>query len=169
MDISVIKAQEVGSEFGIHIGQSDKKVLELINLRCPYCRKWFFESKDILDEAVSNGQAERVIKLVDKTKESLQRGNVMHRFVDTSNPQKALEEIELIFNHQDEWGNLSLDDVEKYAQEKLGLAEHDHKKYAKELSDEADRANVKFVPTIIIGQTIFDESISQNELKDLLA
>ena len=84
MDISIIKAKETNTTTGIKIGDENAKpIIEFMNLRCPYCRKWFEESLPILTEAVAAGKVQRVIKLFDKEKESLQRGNVMHRFVAT--------------------------------------------------------------------------------------
>jgi hypothetical protein len=166
MDISVIKADQTNSDYGIHIGNNkDKQMIEFINLRCPYSRDWFFASKDILNNAVEEGRLERIIKLTDKSKDSLQRGNVMHRFVTTDNPEQALADIEKIFNSQEDWAYLSLPQVEDYAKNVLGLTEHNHKDYAKEIADEADKANIKFVPTIILDENIFDESIEPDLLK----
>ena len=109
MDISIIKAQETNAVTGIHIGDpSAKPIVEFMNLRCPYCRQWFEESLPILGEAVAAGKLRRVIKLFDKEKESLQRGNVMHRFVSSTDPQATSAEITKIYQTQDEWGHLSL-------------------------------------------------------------
>ena len=78
MDISVIDATKVNTETGLHIGESNApvKMIEFINVRCPYCRKWFEESEELLAQFVKSGKVERIIKLFDKEKESLQRGNV---------------------------------------------------------------------------------------------
>ena len=49
MDISVIDATKVNTETGLHIGESNApvKMIEFINVRCPYCRKWFEESEEL--------------------------------------------------------------------------------------------------------------------------
>lgn len=137
---------------------------EFMNLRCPYCRQWFNESKALLADA----DVTRFIKLFDKEKPSLQRGNVMHRFVDTTNEATILASIQKIFDTQEEWGNLELDEVATFAKEKLGLSENNHSSYSQLIVDEANAANIKFVPTIIVEEHIFDESISEDELKEIL-
>ena len=43
-------------------------MIEFINVRCPYCRKWFEESKELLAQSVKSGKVERIIKLFDKEK-----------------------------------------------------------------------------------------------------
>lgn len=169
MDISIIKAQETNAVTGIHIGDpSAKPIVEFMNLRCPYCRQWFEESLPILSEAVTAGKLRRVIKLFDKEKESLQRGNVMHRFVSSTDPQATIAEITKIYQTQDEWGHLSLNEVAEYAKNTLGLFEQNHPAIAGEIVEEAKNANIQFVPTIILDGHIFDESITAEELTALI-
>ena len=164
MDISIIKAQETNAVTGIHIGDpSAKPIVEFMNLRCPYCRQWFEESLPTLSEAVTAGKLHRVIKLFDKEKESLQRGNVMHRFVSST-----IAEITKIYQTQDEWGHLSLNEVAEYAKNTLGLSEQNHPAIAGEIVEEAKNANIQFVPTIILDGHIFDESITAEELTALI-
>ena len=92
----------------------------------------------------------------------------MHRFVDTTNETTILSSIQKIFDTQDEWGNLELDEVAAFAKEKLGLSENNHLSYSKLIVDEANAANIQFVPTIIVEEHIFDESISEEELTEML-
>ena len=79
MDISVIKASLVNDFNGVKIGSdtAPKRLIEFINLRCPYCKQWFEESYDTLDQAVAEVKIQRIIKLLDKDKISLHRGYVM--------------------------------------------------------------------------------------------
>lgn len=104
MDISVIKGKLVNDFNGIKIGSdtAPKRLIEFINLRCPYCKQWFEESYDTLNQAVTEGKIQRVIKLLDKDKISLQRGNVMHEYIDTD-PEKALTQIQQAFETQTIW------------------------------------------------------------------
>ncbi|NGW68846.1 thioredoxin domain-containing protein, partial [Staphylococcus aureus] len=99
MDISVIDATKVNTETGLHIGERNApvKMIEFINVRCPYCRKWFEESEELLAQSVKSGKVERIIKLFDKEKESLQRGNVMHHYIDYSAPEQALSALHKMF------------------------------------------------------------------------
>lgn len=164
MDISVIKAEQTNNKNGLVIGNGKHVMKEFMNLRCPYCRQWFNDTKAVLADA----DITRVIKLFDKEKPSLQRGNIMHRFVDTTNESTILESIQKIFDTQEEWGDLELDGVATFAKEKLGLTENNHQSYNQFIVDEATSANIKFVPTIIVENHIFDENISKDELENIV-
>lgn len=169
MDISVIKQEEINTKYGIHIGDNASKTLvEFINLRCPFCKQWFTESKDTLEKAVADGKINRLIKLLDHTKESLQRGNVMHRFVTEDDPKQALEDITRIFDTQDEWGDLSLQEVADFARNKLQLTEHHHLDIAEEIVQETNQANITLVPTLSLSGHIFDENIDQQTLTNYI-
>ncbi|MDN6639760.1 MAG: DsbA family protein [Tetragenococcus sp.] len=169
MDISVIKSEKTNTQDGIHIGdEADKTIIEFINLRCPFCKQWFNESKGTLEQAVADGKVNRVIKLLDRPKESLQRGNVMHRFVTDDDPKQALADITRIYDSQEEWGDLSLQEVADYARNELGLTEHHHLDTAETIVEESRQANITLVPTIILGDYIFDENIDQETLTNYI-
>lgn len=171
MDISNIKADKVNTTTGIKIGRDDApvKVIEFINLKCPYCKMWYEDSKDLLTEYVAAGKVQRVIKHFDKEKPSLKKGNVLHRYLDYTNPEKALEEIDYFFAHQDEWGYFEdFESIAKYAEEKRNLVLQSNGAEAKEIIREANDAEVVFVPTVFIDEEIFDEHITQQELKELI-
>lgn len=171
MDISEIKPTATNLTAGIQIGKPDAphKLVEFINLRCPYCKKWFETNKDLLAEAVAAGKLYQVIKLFDKEKESLQRGNVMHRFITKNDPEKALTEIDQVFQTQETWGDMTLEEVAAYAQNTLGLTEQPDSDTTAAIIAEAEAANIKFVPTVILDQHIFDESIDEATLVGYLA
>lgn len=166
MDISVIDGTKVTTKNGLIIGSDSApvKIVEFMNIRCPYCKQWFEESKETLEQAVADGKVQRIIKLLDKDKESLQRGNVMHHHIDYDYPEKALTAIEEIYKTQDLWGNLSLEEVATFAETNLSLVENTQTELVNSIIDEANQANIKFVPTVVIGEHIFDESISKEEL-----
>ncbi|MGX7172500.1 thioredoxin domain-containing protein [Enterococcus ratti] len=166
MDRSIIKAEKINTVTGILYGNmnAQKKMAEFINVACPYCRQWFNESYDLLENAVKKGQVQRVIKLFDKEKASLQRGNVMHHHITITNGEKALAEIKKIFDSQDEWKNLSLTEVASYATNELGLSLQKDSQIFQKIIDEANEAIIRFVPTIILNGNIFDESIQEAEL-----
>lgn len=171
MDISTIKAEKVNTAIGIKIGSENApvKVIEFINLKCPYCKMWYEGSKDLLAEYVLAGKVQRIIKHFDKEKPSLKKGNVLHRYLDYTNPEKALEEIDYFFAHQDEWGSLGdFDAIAEYAEEKRGLSLQSNELEAQDIIKEANEAKVVFVPTVFIEKEIFDEHITPQELKDLI-
>ncbi|EIA20455.1 DsbA family protein [Listeria fleischmannii] len=171
MDISQIKANEVKPVEGIHIAESNKakvKVMTFVNLRCPYCRKWHTESREVLDRFIKDGKIELIIKPFDKEKESLLPGNVAHRYLNYDTPFETLEAIDKIYATQDEWGNLPLNDIGAYMEKELHLKEQDNQHATEAIIKEANVANVVFVPTVIVGDHIFDEHITPEELEVLL-
>ena len=103
--------------------------------------------------------------MFDKEKESLQRGNVMHHYIDYSAPEQALSALHKMFATQDEWGNLTLEEVATYAEKNLGLKEQKDATLVSAVIAEANAAHIQFVPTIIIGEHIFDESVTEEELR----
>lgn len=170
MDTTKINASLSNSTIGIKIGsdQAPVKMIEFINLRCPYCREWFNDSRTTLDTYVNDEKVQRVIKLFDKTKESLVPGNVMHHYVSQNEPN-VLEIISKIYDTQDDWGNLeSLDDVATYAEKQLHLTLSEHRETTEQIISEADASGIKFIPTMVVHEHIFDQKISQNDLKELL-
>lgn len=166
MDISVIDATNVDTQNGLKIGADNApvKIIEFMNVRCPFCKKWFEESYDVLNKYVEEGKVQRIIKLFDKEKESLQRGNVMHHYIDYAAPEKALASLKAIYDTQNQWGDLTLDEVAAFAETNLHLTKKEEPTIIEAIIAEANAANIKFVPTLLINDHIFDESITQQEL-----
>ena len=166
MDISIIDATKVTTKNGLVIGQESApvKMVEFMNVRCPYCKKWFEDSFDLLEKYVKEGKVQRIIKLFDKEKETLQPGNVMHHHIDYDLPERGLLSLKQMYATQDQWGHLSLADVAVFAQDNLQLAEKKNPAMIDAVIAEANAANIKFVPTIVIGEHIFDESVTTEEL-----
>lgn len=170
MDISVIKGNLVNDFNGIKIGSdtAQKRLIEFINLRCPYCKQWFDESYDTLDQAVAEGKIQRVIKLLDKDKISLQRGNIMHEYI-SADPKKALIQIQQAFETQAVWQDFELEAVAAYAEKTLQFTQQANQSLQREIRNEAEQANIKFVPTMVLDEHIFDESIDEATLKSYIA
>ncbi|EOH90027.1 thioredoxin domain-containing protein [Enterococcus pallens] len=170
MDISVIKPEFVNDLNGIKIGsnQAPKKIIEFMNLRCPFCKQWFEDSQELLTKAVIEGKVQRIIKLLDKDKESLQRGNIMHEYI-SDDSEKALQQIQQVYASQENWKELSLEQVANYAEKTLQLEQQPNQNLQQEIRNEADQANIKFVPTILVDDFIFNESVTQDELKEYLS
>lgn len=169
MVMTEIDVTKINPELGIKIG-SDKapvKVIEYINLRCPFCRIWADEKDELLQQYVDEGKIQRVIKLFDKEKPSLAKGNVMHHHV--PNNESALSAIQSIYETQDDWGDLEdHDEIALFATERLNLTLQSDMTMSERIVKETQEANVVFVPTIIIGERVFDQKISTQELTPLL-
>lgn len=166
-----MKADKVNMTYGFKIGSEDApvKVIEFLNLRCPYCKQWYFDSKDVLSKYINENKIQRVIKLLDKEKPSLKKGNVVHHHLDYKQPEEAYQEIDYFLTHQEEWGQLETDEeVAKYAVNKRGLKYQPNEIEMNGIIKEAEEANVVFVPSVFIGEHIFDEHITNEELQQLI-
>lgn len=170
MDISIINALPAKTTTGLVIGEDTApiKMYEFMNVRCPFCKQWFEEYYDLLTEYVNEGKLQRIIKLFDKEKESLLPGNVMHKHINYDLPLKGLTDIRQIYATQSDWGKLSLDEVKRFAEANLELSEMDNSAVTQQVIKEAEAANIKFVPTIIVNDHIFDENITRDELLAIL-
>lgn len=170
MDTSAINSQAVTTEGGFHFGDPNApvKVVEYINLRCPYSKMWWENSAAVLDEYERNGQVERIVKHFDKEKPGLDKGNVLHSYLDYSNHEQARKDIDHYVAHMDEWGNLTKEDVARYAEDKTNATRQNNTKESEAIVNETVEANVKFVPTVVIGSHIFDENISDEELRKII-
>lgn len=169
MDTSDMHADKVTTEGGWHFGNSDApiKVVEFINLRCPYCKMWWEKAEKVLDPYVSDGKVERIIKHFDKEKPSLRKGNVLHHHLDYKD-ENLREHVDSIIARQDDWGDLDEEQVAEWAQNELGLSAQSNAEQSSKIIEEAKEANVFFVPSIFIEDYIFDENISDEELKEII-
>ncbi|MGX7419065.1 thioredoxin domain-containing protein [Carnobacterium gallinarum] len=170
MDISKIDATKVGTDFGFKIGNEDApvKVIEFINLSCPFCKMWHDLSTETLDHYVAAGKIQRIIKHFDKEKPSLQKGNVAHHHLDYSNPEKALENMNFLFQHQSAWKELTNEEVAEYIEKTVDLKNQPNQEQINGIIAEAEASGIFFVPTVIIGKHIFDEHITPEELVTIL-
>lgn len=76
LDISTMKADKVNVTYGFKIGSADApvKVIEFLNLGCPFCKQWYVGSKELLTKYINENKVQRVIKLFDKEKPGLKKG-----------------------------------------------------------------------------------------------
>ncbi|AQP53346.1 hypothetical protein CBF34_04825 [Vagococcus penaei] len=170
MSMTEVDTKKIDNSLGLVFGDENAPItiVEYINLRCPFCKQWWDERSQLIDQYVANGKVKQVIKLFDKDKESLQSGNVMHHHVPNDNTAKAA--ITKIYATQSEWGSLdSLDEVANYAVDKLGFTHNPAtEELSKKIALEAKENGVFFIPTMIVGDQVFDQKISEAELTALL-
>lgn len=170
MDISVINSKVVTAKGGFHFGDPDApvKVVEFINLNCPYSKIWWENAPAVLDEYEKKGQVERIVKHFDKDKPGLAKGNVLHSYLDYSAPEQVRDDIDFYVEHINEWGNATKEDVANYAENRRMAEKQNNSVKAEAIIEETKEANIAFVPTIVIGEHIFDENISKEELKEII-
>lgn len=170
LDTSVIDSKKVTAKGGLLIGEdiAPVKIVEFINLRCPYSKQWWEESLPLLDKYVKESKVQRIVKHFDKEKPGLRKGNVLHRYLDHSDPEQAKEDITYYFAHLNEWGSLPEEEIAGYAKEKRNATERDNKEHALTIIAETEKANITMVPTVVINDNIFDENISEKELEKII-
>lgn len=170
MDTSPVQADAVTTEGGYHFGDSQApvKVVEFINIRCPHCKTWWDMASPILDKYVKDGKVQRIVKHYDKDKESLKLGNVLHQYIDYKDFDKAREDIDYYFKHLDDWGSLSEDELDRYAKENRQAEKQDNTIEAQSIIEEVKKANIEFVPTIVIEDYVFVENIPEEELESVI-
>ncbi len=77
-------------------------------------------------------------------------------------------QIQQAYETQDIWKDFELEAVATYAEKTLHLSQQANQELQQEMRNEAQQANIQFVPTIILGEHIFDESIDQASLANYL-
>lgn len=92
----------------------------------------------------------------------------MHEYI-SADPEKALIQIQQAFETQEIWQDFELEAVAEYAEKTLHFSQQANQSLQSEIRNEAEQANIKFVPTVILDDHIFDESISESTLKNYIA
>ncbi|EXJ22672.1 Protein-disulfide isomerase [Alkalibacterium sp. AK22] len=170
MNTEQINSEAVNQTVGFHLGQADApvKTVEFINLRCPYCKEWWDKSGQVLDPYVSNGQVQRIVKLFDKDKPGLRKGNILHTYLDYEDRKRAAEDLNYYMHHFNDWAALPDQDLSVFAETQRQARKQDNRSQSEAIVQEAAEANVRLVPTIFIGEHVFDEHISVEELRDIV-
>jgi len=171
MDTTKIDASRVTRSNAWHIGHPNApvKVIEFINFRCPYCKQWWDKANEVLTPYVEDEKVERIVKHYDKPKESLQKGNVVRQYLSYDDPAEVTKGlIDQIFSSQEEWGELEQEKIPNWLMKNLSLVKIDNEETSQNVIDEAQAANIELVPTVFIEDNIFDENISNKELKQLV-
>lgn len=170
MDTSSINRKAVSQKVGFHIGSTEApvKTIEFLNLSCPYCKEWWDKSGSVLDPYVSNGKVQRIVKLFDKDKPGLRKGSILHTYLDYEDSDRTARDLDFYMRHFYEWAPLPDQDLSVFAETQRQARKRDNRSRSEAIIKEAAEANVKLVPTVFIGEHIFDEHISTEELKDII-
>ncbi|GAB2500339.1 DsbA family protein [Alkalibacterium psychrotolerans] len=170
MDKSAIKTDAVTTKGGLHLGDTDApvKVVEFLNVRCPFSKEWWEKGSPVLDKYVQDNKVERIIKLYDKDKPGLRKGNILHAHINYQNIEQAENDLDYYMTHLNEWGDLPEDEVAAFAQAKRGAEQQDNTSQSEAIRDEVKAANVTLVPTVVIEDYVFDEHITEEELESII-
>ncbi|EUJ39104.1 thioredoxin domain-containing protein [Brochothrix campestris] len=159
------------SKTGLHIGQAEApvKVISFVNLRCPFCANWHLKAENSLEKHVVSGHVEHIIKFYDKPKPSLEIGNHAHHFIDNED-EAAIKVVDSLFRSQAEWGKLTPVELTTYLETNFKLHElAKAKATAQVVIDEANAHDIVSVPTIYIGDQVFDSQVTQEQLESAIA
>ena len=84
------------------------------------------------------------------------------------NSQKSYDLITELFKTQETWKDFTLEEVATYMEETFNLTDVSDKVAIDAIINEANAAHIQFVPTVIVDDHIFDESIDMTTLKSYL-
>ncbi|MGX6978721.1 thioredoxin domain-containing protein [Vagococcus elongatus] len=173
--MEIIEVSKISDKIGIQLGDENAPVvvMEYVNLRCPYCLQWFEDSRETYHELIENGTVRKVLKLFDKEKFGLHYGNVLHRYVPKHASYEEVDAVlDKIYHSQTRWGEMNREmgsaSVAEYAEKILHLTEDADEEMSQAIIDETISAGVQFVPTMVVGDHVFDQKISQEEFRQLI-
>jgi len=158
---------EMTYEDSITLGADDApvKVVEYINLRCPYSKEYEETIASSLNEYIDAGQVQRILKHFDKEKEALETGNVLHQYIDYEKPAASYNVIKEIFATQDEWKEKRLAEIPHFARE-LGLSlQAANQERSKRVLKEVKAVNIELVPTVFVEDEAFVGTADLDEFK----
>lgn len=143
------------------------KVEVFLNLTCPYCASFFEMAETVLADYINNGQVEYIVKHYDKPREMLLNGTLVNLFLDYDNPTRVREIMRELFETQEQWDQLTNQDIKRMLAEKYQLQEEPkNTEISLEITAEAIQRNVKMVPTVFINNTEYQypKEITAEEL-----
>lgn len=159
------------SNRGLHIGKAEApvKVISFVNLRCPFCASWHLKANQLLEKDIESGEVEHIVKFYDKPKPALEIGNHAHHFIDNED-EAAIQIVNELFSTQAEWANFTPAELTNYLEDNFDLHElASAETTAQLIIAEANAHNVVSVPTIFIGEQVFDSQVTQEQLASAIA
>lgn len=159
MDTTHIDFSKVDKDLGITIGNADAPLhlVSYINLCCPFCRKFHQQNKGLFRDYINQGKLKYTIKLFDRDKKDLRNSNILHQYIDYSDPEEANRLIDDFYSAQETFKHASETEVVEWVEQTLGLKKQDNTEIAQKIREEGDQASVQFIPTAYLEGHIFDE------------
>ena len=142
------------------------KVVEYYNLACPDALNYQEQFAFFLDPLIRTGQVQRILKHYDKTSPRLQKGNLVHDYIDYDNQEAAYTMADQYLRSQNDWARLDLDKVEAYLAQQ-GRVQQDNSELAARVFEEAQAVGVGAVPTIFIEDQAFVETVDPEAFKQI--
>ncbi|MEY8371834.1 thioredoxin domain-containing protein [Aerococcaceae bacterium 50-4] len=143
------------------------KVVEYYNLACPDALDYQEHFAFFLDPLVKTGQVQRILKHYNKTSPRLQKGNLVHDYIDYSNQKAAYALVDQYMRLQNDWAQFNSDELAAYLTNQ-GLIQEDNSELAAQVFEEAQAVGVGAVPTIFIEGQAFVETVDPEAFKQAI-
>ena len=145
---------EITYDDALKLGSDDApvKVVEYVNLRCPFSKKYEENVAPALDGYIRDRKVQRILKHFDKEKYPLEVGSVLNQYLDYDTPEETYELVQNIFADQDDWGNERLSHIPHVAKEYGLTLQENNKEQAERVFKEVQAVNVELIPTIFVGE-----------------
>lgn len=159
MDLTNIHPDVLNTDFGLKLGSDDApvKLVEFINYRCPFARKYFQQNMALLDDFVKTGKLQRIIKTFDRPKAGLRKGNELHQYINYADPVASYEMIKEFFSRQEEFGAVEDGQVGAWAEREMALKKQGNAEIAQKIREEGEALGISSVPAAFLDGHIFDE------------
>lgn len=141
----------------LKVGSDDAplKIVEYINLRCPYSKKYEETVAPSLNEFIETGQVQRIIKHFDKEKYGLEAGNILNQYINYDTFKESYALMKQIFEQQDAWRDKPLSQIPHVASD-FGLSlQPSNKERSQRILTEVEAVNVGLIPTVFVGEEVF--------------
>lgn len=127
------------------------KVTEYINFRCQGSKNFEDAMSDKLEALADEGKIQRIIKHVDLDKAGLSKGDVMNRFVDYKDQEKAYKQFKEIFARHGEWKTSDFGGIVDYAIETLSYQYQGNRLQNDIVKSEFEAIGGVATPTIVVN------------------
>lgn len=152
-----VKVDKVTDKRAIKYGNDDAsvKVTEYINFRCQGSKNLEDAVSDKLETLADDGKVQRIIKHVDLDQAGLSKGEVINRFVDYKDQEKAYKQFKEIFARHGEWSTTDFGGIMDFAIETLSYQYQGNRLQNDIVKEEFKALESPATPTIIVNDKAF--------------
>jgi len=146
------------------------KITEYINFRCRGSKRFEDAISDKLEQLADAGKVQRIIKHVDIDAAGLYKGEVINRFVDYKDQDRAYKQFKEIFARHGEWSAYDFGGIVDVAIETFSYSYQGNKIQTEVVKEEFKNLGAVATPTIVAnGDKAFVGPNAAQELDDYLA
>lgn len=167
-----IDTNQISMEDTVTVGDKNAPVTiyEYINLRCPDSRRYLMERAPLLDDLVAKGQVKRVLKHRDVYRGKLYAGTLLNRYLPYGDDKKIYALIHHFTKHLDNWSEIKTEEGIQALAESKGLTEQpDADERHERMLAETNQLHIRKIPTVIVGDSVFEEEVPVEAFKQVVA